>query len=70
MVGLTEEVPSSMVPELRSWVQFPLATQFFIVHILPSLVSAGSVGMATPEWEQAAPIVTALMQERECWTIA
>jgi hypothetical protein len=66
MVGLTEEVSSSMVLELRSWVQFPLATQFSIVRITPSLASAGPVGMAAPEWEQAAPTAMARTQEREC----
>jgi hypothetical protein len=42
-----------MVPELRSWVQFPLATQFFTARILPSLASSGPVGTAAPEREQA-----------------
>jgi hypothetical protein len=59
-----------MVPEPRSWVQFPLATQFFVARISPSLASAGSVGTAAPEREQAAPTATARTQEGECWTIA
>jgi hypothetical protein len=59
MVGLAEEVPSSMVSESRSWVQFPLTTQFFATHIPPSLASAGPAGTAAPEREQAAPTITA-----------
>jgi hypothetical protein len=55
-----------MVPEPRSWVQFPLATQFFAARISPSLASAGSVGTAAPEREQAAPTATARTQEGEC----
>jgi hypothetical protein len=31
MVGLAEELPSSMVSESRSWVQFPPAAYFFSV---------------------------------------
>jgi hypothetical protein len=63
MVGLAEEVPSSMVPESRSWVQFPPATQFFAARIPPSLAFAGSVGTTVPEWEQAAPTTVARTQE-------
>jgi hypothetical protein len=58
--GWTDRVGSSiMVPEPRSWVQFPSATQFFAARIPPSLASAGSAGMAAPEREQAAPTVAA-----------
>jgi hypothetical protein len=64
------EGSSSMVSEPRSWVQFPLATQFFAARISPSLASAGSIGTAAPEREQAAPTVMAHTQEGECWTIA
>jgi hypothetical protein len=70
MIGLLEEVPSSMILELRSWVQFPPATQFFAARIPPSLASAGPIGTAAPEREQAAPTATAHTQEEECWTIA
>jgi hypothetical protein len=59
MVGLAEEVPSSMVSESRSLVQFPLTTQFFATRIPPSLASAGPTGTAAPEREQAAPTITA-----------
>jgi hypothetical protein len=55
-----------MVPEPRSWVQFPPATQFSAARIPPSLASAGSTGMTTPEREQAAPTATARTQEGEC----
>jgi hypothetical protein len=65
MVGLAEEVLSSMVPELRSWVQFPSATQFFAARIPPSLASAEPADTAAPEWEQAAPTATARTQEGE-----
>jgi hypothetical protein len=59
-----------MVPEPRSWVQFPPAMQFSAARIPPSLPSAGSAGMATPEREQAAaPTAAAHTQEGECWTI-
>jgi hypothetical protein len=70
MVGLTEEVPSSMVPKPRSWVQFRPATQFFAARIPPSLASAGSVGTAASEREQTTPTAAAHTQEGECWTIA
>jgi hypothetical protein len=60
---------SSMVPESRSWVQFPPVTQFFAVRIPPSLASAGPAGMATPEREQAAATDATHTQEGECWTI-
>jgi hypothetical protein len=60
----------NMVAEPRSWVQFLPATQFFTACIPPSLMSAGSAGMAAPEWEQAAPTATARTQKGECWTIA
>jgi hypothetical protein len=69
MVGLAEGGSSSMVPEPLSWVQFPPATQFFAARIPPSLASAGSAGMATPEREQTAPTAVAHTQEGECWTI-
>jgi hypothetical protein len=59
MIGLAGEVSSSIVLELRSWIQFPPATQFSVVRIPPSLASAGPAGTATPEREQAAPIVVA-----------
>jgi hypothetical protein len=70
IVGLAEGVPSSMVPEPRSWVQIPPVTQFSVALILPSLASVGPVGMVAPEWEQAAPTVAARTQEGECWTRA
>jgi hypothetical protein len=70
MVGLAKEVPASMVLELRSWVQFPLATQFSVVCIPPSLASTVPAGMAAPKWEQAAPTAVARTEEGECWTIA
>jgi hypothetical protein len=63
------EVPSNMVPELRSWVQFPSATQFSVAHIPPSVASAGPAGMAAPKREQVAPTATTHTQEGECWTI-
>jgi hypothetical protein len=66
MVGLAEGGSSSMVPELRSWVQFPPATQFSAARIPPSLASAGPAGTAAPEREQAAPTVAARTQEGEC----
>jgi hypothetical protein len=59
MVGLAKEVSSSMVPETRYWVQFPLATQFFAAHIPPSLAPAGPAVTAAPEQEQAASTVAA-----------
>jgi hypothetical protein len=59
-----------MVPEPRSWVQFPSATQFFTARIPPSLASVGPVGTAAPRREQAAPITTGRTQEGECRTIA
>jgi hypothetical protein len=52
-----------MVPELRSWVQFLLATQFFVARIPPSLASARSTGTITLERVQAAPTAAARMQE-------
>jgi hypothetical protein len=70
MIGLIEEVPSSRVPVLRSWVQFSLVTQFFAAHISPSLASAGPAGTADPEWGQTAPTTTTHTLEAECWTIA
>jgi hypothetical protein len=70
MVGLAEAESSSMVSELRSWVQFPPATQFSVARIPPSLASAGPAGIAAPEREQAAPTAAAHTQEGECWTIA
>jgi hypothetical protein len=66
MVGLAEEMLSSMVPESRSWVQFPPATQFSAARIPPSLASAGPTGTAAPEREQAAPTTAARTQEEEC----
>jgi hypothetical protein len=54
-----------MISELRSWVQFPLATQFPIARIPPSLASVGPAGMAAPKREQAAPIIVTRMQEGE-----
>jgi hypothetical protein len=59
-----------MVSEPRSWVQFPLTTQFFAARIPPSLASAGSAGTAAPERQQAAPTAVTHTQEEECWTIA
>jgi hypothetical protein len=55
MVGFTEDVPSSMIPKSKSWVQFSPATQFFATRIPPSLASVGPTDTATPEWEQLAP---------------
>jgi hypothetical protein len=59
-----------MVPEPRSWVQFPPATQFSPSCIPPSLASAKPAGTATPERKKAVPTVVAHMKEWECWTIA
>jgi hypothetical protein len=70
MVGLAEAGSSSMVSELRSWVQFPPATQFSAARIPPSRASAGPAGTAASEQEQAAPTAAARTQEGECWTIA
>jgi hypothetical protein len=50
-----------MIPEPRSWIQFPLATQFFVARISPSLVFAGSTDMVAPERKQAVPTATAYM---------
>jgi hypothetical protein len=69
MIELTERWSSSMVSKARSWVQFHSATQFSAAHISPSLASAGSVGTATPEREQAVSTTVVCMQEGECWTI-
>jgi hypothetical protein len=66
MVELTEEVPSSMVPKPRFWLQFPPATKFFTVCIPLSLASTGPAGTAAPEWDQAAPIAAARKQEGKC----
>jgi hypothetical protein len=55
-----------MVPELRSWVQFPPAMQFSAAHIPPSLASAGPACTAVPEREQAAPTAAADTQVGEC----
>jgi hypothetical protein len=54
-----------MVPEPRSWVQFPLVTQFFVARIPPSLASVGPAGTAALEREQAASITADRMQEGE-----
>jgi hypothetical protein len=70
MVGLAEVGSSSMVSELKYWVQFPPATQFSAARIPPSLASAGPAGTAASEREQAAPTAAARTQEGECWTIA
>jgi hypothetical protein len=59
-----------MVSEPRSWVQFPLVTQFSAARIPPSLASAKPADTAAPEREQAAPTATARTQEGECWIIA
>jgi hypothetical protein len=66
MVGLIEVGSSSMVSELRSWVQFPLATQFFAARISLSLVSVGPADTAASEWEQAVPTAVAHTQEGKC----
>jgi hypothetical protein len=58
-----------MVSEPMSCVQFPLATQFFVARIPPSLASAGSAGTTTSEREQTAQIAAACTQEGEYWTI-
>jgi hypothetical protein len=50
-----------MISEPRSWVQFSLDTQFSAARISLSLASAGHVGTAAPEQEQAAPIAVARM---------
>jgi hypothetical protein len=57
---------SSMIPELRYWVQFFLATQFPTACIPPSLASVGPTGTAASEWEQPVPITVARTQEAEC----
>jgi hypothetical protein len=59
MVGLAEEVSSSLVSEPRSWVQFPPATKSSAARILSSLAFAGPTGMATPEREQVVPTTAA-----------
>jgi hypothetical protein len=59
-----------MVPEPRSWVQFPPATQFSAAHIPILLASAEPVGTVASEREQAAPTAATHTQEGECWTIA
>jgi hypothetical protein len=59
MVGLAEEVPSSLLLELSSWVQIPSVTQFFTARISPSLASTGLIDTVVPEWEQAAPTAMA-----------
>jgi hypothetical protein len=67
MVGLAEEVSSSMVLEPRSWIQFlppPLPhthTKFSAAHIPPSLASVGPIGTAAPEQEQEMPTSTVHM---------
>jgi hypothetical protein len=70
VVGLAEEVPSSMILEPKSWVQFLPVTQFSAARIPPSLSSARPIGMVVPEREQTAPTTTAHTQEGEYWTIA
>jgi hypothetical protein len=55
-----------MVSKLRSFVQFPLATQFFAARISPSLASVGPADMAAYEWEQAVPTAVARTQEGKC----
>jgi hypothetical protein len=65
MVGLAEGGPSSMVSELRSWVQFPPATQFSAARIPPSLASTGPADTAASEREQAAPTAAARTKEGE-----
>jgi hypothetical protein len=50
-----------MIPEPRSWIQFPLATQFFVAHIPPSLTSAGSTDTVALERKQAVPTAAAYM---------
>jgi hypothetical protein len=59
-----------MVPELRSWVQFSLTTQFSAACIPSSLASAGPTGTGASKREQAAPTAAARTQEGEYWTIA
>jgi hypothetical protein len=49
IVGLKEDVSSSMVSELRSCVQLPLAMQFFATCISPSLASVELTVMTTSE---------------------
>jgi hypothetical protein len=70
IVGLAEAGSSNMVSKLRSWVQFPPGTQFFAARIPRSLASAGPVGTAASEQEQAAPTAATHTQEEEYWTIA
>jgi hypothetical protein len=62
MVGLGEEIPSSMIPEQKSWLQYSSATHFF-THILPSLASVGPAGMIALVREQPAPTVVTRTQE-------
>jgi hypothetical protein len=51
-----------MVSELRSWVQFPPVTQFFVARIPPSLASVGPAVTVAPEREQTTPITVARTQ--------
>jgi hypothetical protein len=55
-----------MVAEPMSCVQFPPATQFSVACMPPSLASAGPVGTAMPEQEQAGPIAAAHTQKEKC----
>jgi hypothetical protein len=57
-----------MVSEVRFWVQFLSATQFFAMRIPLSLAFAEPIGTAVPEREQAIPIAVAHMQQGEYWT--
>jgi hypothetical protein len=59
-----------MVSQPRSWLQFPVATQFSTARISPSLASTGPTGMTAPEQEQVAQAAIARMNEGKCWTIA
>jgi hypothetical protein len=63
MVEMAEDVPSSMVPESRSWVQFSSATQFSAARIPPSLAFTEPIGTVAPKREQARPTATARTQE-------
>jgi hypothetical protein len=70
MIGLAEEVSSSIVSESRSYDQFPPIKQFSTARIPPSLASAGPAGTVALEREQAVLTAASHTQEGECWTIA
>jgi hypothetical protein len=49
MVELVYEVPSSMIPEPRYWVEFSLTMQFYVACISSSLASIGPAGTTASE---------------------